>query len=216
MILLCKKGVEKMWIFVLILVLFILSFFIPAPEWYQKQKRMEKLFAQKTLSRTQKIKLTRTELCAKRGVKRVPKNDVLWNVYQWECAEYLARELWLDYENIKWQMWEILYEEKKYRQAIEQWLEVDYIRMCQPYYDETGSYPRQPFMSREILLSSTSETHGLYYTTYFIECLEELNLSLAELKDIFMNLLIPQIPFTLTREEAWQAMETQLIQQGIY
>lgn len=205
-----------MGIFILILVLFIISFFIPAPEWYQKQKRMEALFAQKTLSRTQKIKLTRAELCAKRGVKRVPKNDVMWNVYQWECAECLARELWVDYENIKSQMWKILYEEKKYRGALEQWLECDYIRMCQPYYDETHSYPRQPFMDRKILLESSSPTYGLYYTTYFVECLEELNLSLGELKDIFMSLLIPQIPFPLTREEAWKAMETQLIKQGIY
>lgn len=205
-----------MWILILILILFIISFFIPAPEWYQKQKRMEALFAQKTLSRTQKIKLTRTELCDKRGVKRVPKNDIMWNVYQWECAEYLARELWIDYENTKQQMRKMLYEEKKYRQALEQWLEEDYIRMCQPYYDETGSYPRQPFMDRNILLENSSSSYGLYYTTYFVECLEELNLSLQKLKDIFMNLLIPQIPFPLTREEAWKAMEIQLIKQGIY
>lgn len=192
-----------MWILILILILFIISFFIPAPEWYQKQKRMEALFAQKTLSRTQKIKLTRTELCAKRGVKRVPKNDVMWNVYQWECAECLARELWDDYRKIKLEMGEMLLEEEKYRNALEQFLEAVYIEKCLPICDVFGKYPKQSFSSRNEILKY--EHSGI--NIHLVSSILSAELSLSETKDIFSSMIMPNIPFPITRDEAWNIIE---------
>ena len=192
-----------MGIFILILVLFIISFFIPAPEWYQKQKRMETLFAQKTLSRTQKIKLTRAELCAKRGVKRVPKNDVMWNVYQWECAECLARELWDDYRKLKLEIGEMLLEEKKYRNALEQFLEAVYIEKCLPVSDPFGKYPKQSFSSRNKILKYKHS--GIH--THLVSSMLSSELSLQETKEIFSSMILPIIPFPITRDEAWNIIE---------
>lgn len=192
-----------MGIFVLLLILFIVSFYIPAPQWYQKQKRMEAIFAKKTFSRTQKIKLTRAELCAKRGVNRVPKNDVMWNVYQWECAEYLARELWNDYRKIKLEMGEILIQEDKYRHALEQFLEATYIEKCLPVCDNYGKYPKQEFSTHNEIINYKHT--GI--NTYLVSSMLGAQLSIEETREIFYSMLLPAIPFPITRQEAWNIIK---------
>lgn len=121
-----------MTILLIFILLFIISWFIPAPQSNQEQKRKEKLFARKPLTEKQKYNLVRAELCLKRNTNRVPKNDVLWNVYQMDSVEYLGKELWDDYRKIRYKMGELLFEEKKFKGAIEYFLESTYLWMCNP------------------------------------------------------------------------------------
>ena len=104
-------------------------------------------------------------------------------------------------------MAELLYEEKNFRGFIEKSLEANYFRLCCPYYDETSKYPCQPFSPHPLT--------SCFFGYSFIECAEELRLGKDELKNIFMNLILPQVPFTITRTQAWERMEQQLINEGL-
>jgi len=197
-----------MEIIVILFLLFILSWFLPAPKWFQEQKRKEKLFAQKPLSEKQKYNLVRAELCLKRNTNRIPKNDVLWNVYQMDCTEYLAKELWDDYRKIRYKMGELLFEEKKYKGAIEYLMEELYWRMCNPCslrgYGQ--QFPAQTFSDRKSILE------GTYCAIPIIlaHCIVEAQLKASEVKDIFFAILIYDAPFPITREEAWEIIEDKL------
>lgn len=168
-----------------------------------KAEKMKALFAKKFPSRTQKIKLTRAELCAKRGVKRVPKNDVMWNVYQWECTELLAKELWIDYRKVRFEMGELLLEEKKYRQALEFFLEAQYIEKCCPSYFSTKDYPEQPFPSRDYVLNLKHS--GVHSNLVGSIMMCEFNAT--QTKEIFLNMTLANIPFPISRAEAWEIIE---------
>lgn len=200
-----------MVIFWTLLILFIISFFIPAPEWYQKEKQRERIMSTKMLSRKQKYNIARAELCKIRNTDRVPKNDVMWNVYQMDLRDYCAREWWIDYENTYQEMGILLYNEKKWRGAIENFLKSLYIDMGKPYYDETGKYKTQPFTDRKYIIGS----EWCRMVSYLPEAIENEEMTIEEVKSIFMNLYTNEVPVPITKEEAWVFIEQELHNWGI-
>lgn len=190
----------------ILFILFIIFSSIPKNKRYKKLKSKRKLFKQKILTRKQKYNLVRQELSLKRNSKKIPKNDVMWGVYQMELVEYFAKEFWLDYGKTLDNMANLLYDEKKYRGALENYLKALCIDMCIPFYDETGDYPTQTFCSRKVVL----EMKRCRFYTAFFDCIEELNLNKEQLKCIFMDIKINEVPLPISQEEAWDILISEL------
>lgn len=137
----------------------------------------------------------------------VPDNDVYWNLYQERHLKELAEERWIDYAHTTNDMANLLYKEQKYGGALEHYLEALYIDICIPHHEETGGQCRQLFSSRENILKYRS----CYPVAAFSNCINEVNLNIEQIKEIFMSLMIPQIPFPISRLEAWKIIENKLM-----
>lgn len=189
-------------VIILVIIIFSINFVAVNKKHKHKTKTNQSLVI-KRLSRTQKINLTRAELCAKRGVNRVPKNDVMWNVYQWEMVELLGQELWDDYRKLRIEMADFLIKEERYTQALHYYLEAQYIEKCRPDY-----LFKQSFSSRDSIFD-IEINKGIY--SKLVALIEICKLNELQVKEIFTTMQLAQIPFPITREEAWGIIAPQII-----
>lgn len=136
----------------------------------------------------------------------VPDRDVYWNIYQERHLKELTEGRWIDYRDTTDDMANLLYKEKKYKGALEYYLEALYIDICLPFYYEEKGKSYQLFSPKE----SIFEYKMFRPLTAFYNCIEELSLNTDAIKNIFMASIFPQIPFPITREEAWLIIEKNL------
>lgn len=146
------------------------------------------------LKRKNEFESVKQELIKKRNTTNITDNDVNWVLYQKKRLNAANLSQWAEYGSFTEQMADILYDEKKYLPALEHYIEAEYFRIC-------CSGNADGFMPKTYIKKLNKNPMVL---SYFIDCMEELNITAKDVKKIFMDLTIINAPFPLEREEAWK------------
>ncbi len=153
--------------------------------YYEDVKRARTDFEE---AKAQLIKIHHTD--------NIPKNDILWFMYNQQRLKYAAQKEWHEYGVCCEGMADVLFDEKKYKPALALYLESAYFDLCcQGNVDG--------FVSPSIIRRS----HRIGFTSYFFECISNLKMSLEELEQLFYNLELININFPVDRKEAWKYLK---------
>ena len=160
-------------------------------EWEKRNGTFE--YFQKQRNELANIKL---ELQQTRNSGFVSDNDVKWVYYQRKRLEAANIAAWHDYGLYTEQMADLLFSERKYRKALEHYLEAEYFNLC-------CAGNAAGFSSKSLIKKMSAGEH-FGVIRYLPECIENLKLNLKQVKEIFLEILTVNAPFPLTKEEAWE------------
>lgn len=166
-------------------------------EWEKKNGTYE--FRQKERNELLEIK---QQLMIQRKTNSVSDNDVKWIYYQQKRLRAAHSKQWSNYGFYTEQMAQLLYNEQKYQAALEHYLEAEYFSMCCGG-NEDG------FMSKSQLIQFPNLLKQPFLS-YVYDCIENLALNEKEIERIFMNMIIINAPYTLTRQETWKYIKQKL------
>lgn len=166
-------------------------------EWEKKNGTYE--FHQKERNELIEIK---HDLMAKRNTNFVSDNDIKWVYCQQKRLDAAQHQNWNDYGSFTEQMAQLLYDEQKYQAALEHYLEAEYFSMCCGG-NADGFMPKTHLIQFPNLLKAP-------FLSYVYDCIESLDLNEIEIEKIFMDMIIVNAPFTLSRKEAWKYMKQKL------
>ena len=166
-------------------------------EWQKKNGTFE--YFQKQRNELESIK---EELKQKRNSEFISDNDVKWVYYQRKRLEAANIAAWHDYGVYSEQMAGLLFSEKKYRKALEHYLEAEYFNLC--CAGNASDFSSKSFIKKMY-------AGGRFdVIRYLPECIEILKLNLKQVKEIFLEMLVVNAPFPLTKEEAWKYLKRAL------
>lgn len=163
-------------------------------EWDKKNNVYELKQKEKT-----RFELKKAYLMQVRKTNYVSDNDVYWNLYQEDRAIALSNKEYMLYADITDSMGDILFEEKKYKAALQYYCEMVYISICCNHL-ETG------FMDKNNAINY--HLKDVYNVRKLVNCGCECDYELEDIKEVFMNFITIQEKFPLTREEAWNIFES--------
>lgn len=148
------------------------------------------------------FEIVRQELMQKRNSTIISDNDIKWVLYQQKRLKYANSKDWYNYGLCTEKMAQVLFDEKKYKSALEHYLEAEYFSMCCGG-DIDGFMPKSHLIKYPNLLKSS-------FLSYVYDCIDHLQLQPENIREMFMNLIIININFPLTRNEAWKYLKEKL------
>lgn len=157
------------------------------------------------LKEKRKFEKKERELMLSRKASFVPRNDVYWALYNEERLKVFYKRKFSDYADITEKMANLLFNEKKYKDAISMYLEAAFIFI-------NISRSENKLIDKEWMkkINCTPRSHLL---RYFVDAMYADNLSKEDIKQIFFSL--DTSPFEeknmpYSKKEAWIFLDKEI------